>query len=160
MFTLYLAASSYNLCVCGMKVSMVTTVHVLYFLQWINASKVRLGGRGLNKLYTMCCKCLLSGMYQLIAKRKATGSHQMWDSSSAIIMTSQSIIRFANLNSLQCEDRAEGGIQHGGKYCVAGGPNEASCKTHQLYPWHMHVVLKDKDIKRLWTQFVRRRCGN
>ena len=52
---------------------------------------------------------------------------------------------------------AEGGIKHGGKYCVAGGPNKASCKNTSYTPGiSMHVFPKDESVRRMWTRFIRR----
>ena len=72
-------------------------------------------------------------------------------------MTSQNVIGFATGNSLHRVDMAQGGIKHGGRYCVAGGPNKVSCKNTSYTPGiSMHRFPKDESLRRLWTQFVRR----
>ena len=48
------------------------------------------------------------------------------DNSCAIIMTFENVIRFATSNILHCEDRANGGFEHVGTYCAAGGPHKTS----------------------------------
>ena len=74
----------------------------------------------------------------------------------AIIMTSPNVIGFATGNSLHCEDMAQGGIKHGGRYCVAGGPNKVSCKNTSYTPGiSMHRFPEDKRLRRLWTRFAR-----
>ena len=56
------------------------------------------------------------------------------DNYCTIIVTSPNVIGFATGNSLHCEDMAQGGIKHGGRYCVAGGPNKVSCKNTSYTP--------------------------
>ena len=44
-----------------------------------------------------------------------------------------------------------------GKYCVAGGPNQASCKNSSLSPGiSMHYFPNDETLRQKWTRFVRR----
>ena len=85
-------------------------------------------------------------------------THQrIGDNYCAIIMTSKNVIGFATGNSLHHEDMAQGGIKHGGRHCVAGGPNKVSCKNTSYTPGiSMHRFPKDESLRRLWTQFVRR----
>ena len=69
---------------------------------------------------------------------------------------SPNVIGFATGNSLHCEDMAQGGIKHGGRYCVAGEPNKVSCKNTSYTPGiSMHRFPEDKSLRRLWTQFAR-----
>ena len=45
----------------------------------------------------------------------------------------------------------------GGKYCVAGGPKNVSCKNCTYTPdVSMHVFPKDETTRRLWVKFVRK----
>lgn len=47
--------------------------------------------------------------------------------------------------------------KHGGLYCVAGGPNQLSCKnTSYTEGVSMHVFPSNPVTKRKWTSFVRR----
>ena len=71
-------------------------------------------------------------------------------------MTSPNVIGFATGNSIHCEDMAQGGIKHGGRYCVTGGPYNVSCKNTSYAPGiSMHRFPEDKSLRRLRTQFVR-----
>ena len=56
---------------------------------------------------------------------------------------------------------AEKVVKHGGRYCVAGGPNKVSCKNTSYTPGiSMRSFPKDVRLRRLWTQFVRRHRAN
>ena len=79
-----------------------------------------------------------------------TGNH-----SCAIIVMSENIIGFANGNFLHCHDMAENVVKHGGRYCVACGPNKVSCKNTSYTPGiSMHHFPKDARLRRLWTQLA------
>ena len=70
-------------------------------------------------------------------------------------MTSQNVIGFETGNSLHRKDMTQGGIKHGGKYCVAGGPNNVSCKNTSYTPGiSMHRFPEDESLRRLWTQLT------
>lgn len=48
-------------------------------------------------------------------------------------------------------------VKRGGRYCVAGGPNKASCtNTSYTEGVSMHYFPSAEDIRQKWTKFVRR----
>ena len=54
-----------------------------------------------------------------------------------------------------------GSKKRGGRYCVAGGPNDVSCmNTSYTEGISMHVFPKDETTRRKWTRFVQRHRAN
>lgn len=48
-------------------------------------------------------------------------------------------------------------LRRGGKYCVAGGPNDVSCmNTSYTTGISMHKFPKDENQRKKWTKFVRK----
>ena len=67
-------------------------------------------------------------------------------------------LQFAPSHSEQDGDERK---KRGGRYCVAGGPNNVSC-TNTSYMDHisMHVFPKDEVLRKKWTCFVQEHRAN
>ena len=60
-----------------------------------------------------------------------------------------------------CDGVEPGRRKKRGRYCVAGGPNQQSCRNTSYTPGiTMHQFPKDEKLRQEWVRFVRRHRPN